>query len=105
MADSLSSLRQHFATARPPITLNAAYIAAGGATPPAEFDDALRRAFRLGVAPGLTLEFDPARVGPVEGDHFEITNAHLSFLGYDAAKSDVTLRFRQRLLAVEVLIE
>ena len=71
---------------------------------PAGFDVALRKAFRLGLDAGLPITFGALDVGRVVDAQFTVTNAHVSFLGYEAAKSDVTLRFREGSAGPEVLI-
>lgn len=103
--DQLTLLAQALTSASQPVALSAEFMTAAGATPPAGLDAALAAAFRLpATPPGVAVTYDPANVGPVAGDTFDVTDAHLSFLGYDAAKSDVTLRFTLGTAAVEVLI-
>src|ERR1700722_7864919 len=105
MADPLTSLRESLLGAAQPVTLSARFIEVAGATPPAKLDAALRAAYRLGAVAGLGAWFQPPDVGPVEGRAFSIEHAQLSFLGYERAKSDVTLRFRQGERTVEIAIE
>src|SRR5262249_950138 len=103
--DQLTRLAAALRAASQPVTLSAGFMAGHGATPPAGLDRALASAFRLPPQPsGGTGGFDGANVGPVDGGRFEVTQARTSFLGWEAAKSDVTLRFTQGAGRVDVLI-
>lgn len=95
--DQLSKLAGALRTASQPVTLSAAFMTAAGATPPDGLDRALAAAYRLPPLPaGVTVAFDAGNVGPVSGGAFEVSRAQLSFIGWEAARSDVTLRFSLR---------
>jgi hypothetical protein len=106
VADPLTSLHDYLTKASPPIALSSAYITAAGATPVAGLDDALAKAFRLAKGTGLAVDFDPSSgVQPIDGDHFLVTGASFSFLGYDKSKCAARLRFRWDGTAIQVLVE
>src|SRR5436190_15137095 len=104
MVMPLDSLRTALLNSAPSITLNAAYMTAAGAAPPAGLDAALAAAFPKQVVQGVALTYTQGDVGQVDGGSLSVTNAQLSFMGYDAAKSEVTLTLTQDSCAVQVTI-
>ena len=103
--DQLTVLQQAVKSASQPLALSAEFMTTAGVTPPAGLDAALAAAFRLpATPPGVAVTYDAANVGPVTNGQFEVTSAQLSFLGYEASKSDVTLRFTQGKSSIEVVI-
>src|SRR4051812_37473462 len=101
MAAPLDELRTTLIASAPAATLNAALI---GARALPDFDKQLEAAFRLSAGAGLPLAYQASGVGPVTADGLTLSGAHISFLGYDQAKSDVTVRFRDSGDGIQVLI-
>ncbi|KPC60172.1 LysM peptidoglycan-binding domain-containing protein [Streptomyces chattanoogensis] len=102
----IDSLADAFRQATGSVQFNAQYLRAAGATPPDGLDAELAKAFRLKGAGGLTLQFTSGKQVQVDGSVLTVSGVQLSFLGYDATKSQVTLVFeRGSRTSVEVLIE
>ncbi len=102
----IEQLAEAFRKGTGQVELNSAFLSQAGASPPPGFDQQLAAAF--GLEPpqgGLEVIYEPSAVSPVSEDSFEITGAHISFLGFAASNSSVTLRFEQSRGPLAAVIE
>lgn len=82
MDQQLQDLRNGFANAPDgPVIINSAFWAAAGITPPEDFDDHIRAAYRLPpTAAGLQVDYDRSSVSEAVDGRFSIHDVSLTFL-------------------------
>jgi hypothetical protein len=76
-----------------PVSLNAAFLRDCGATPPGGLDAGLAKAFRLSGQQPLSVSLAAADIPEPFHGRLTVTGARLSFLGWPAQNSSVTLMF------------
>ena len=87
-----------------PVILNEAFWTAAKLVPPPGFDAAIRTAYRLPAeAPGLSITYDRAAVGPIGNAGFSIPGVTLAFLEAPAANITATLNVAPGSSATPVL--